>query len=224
MSKLIIGISILLILVSFLSPGIREFLNEKVQSIFREEREKSKESQIIGSVDIYNPRVEEIQRILGDAGFDPGPTDGRMGWRTRDAIREFQKAKGLTAHGKIDPKTWEALNREKEALSNLKKEKTEEPLFLPLLKEKPKDTKSKEEILKIMGPQEKMKAELPKDKAKQIQLALKNAGFDPGPIDGKIGKKTRRAIREFQKAKELKVDGVVGEKTWSELKKYLKER
>ncbi len=49
---------------------------------------------------------------------------------------------------------------------------------------------------------------------KNIQIALKNAGFYKGPIDGKIGKGTRRAIRDFQKANGLAVDGVVGKKTW----------
>lgn len=220
MLKVIIGIFVILLLLSFLTPGVREFLNEKVQSIFKEEREKLKERELIGSVDFYNPRVQEIQDILKNAGYEPGPLDGRMGWQTRKAIKEFQKAKGLPTHGKIDPKTWSELNKEKEAQANSKKEKVEEPVFLPA-EEKPKDTKSKEEILKIMGPQDKIKTELPKDKTKQVQLALKNAGFDPGPIDGKIGEKTRRAIRRFQKSKGLKVDGVVGKRTWEELNKYL---
>lgn len=50
---------------------------------------------------------------------------------------------------------------------------------------------------------------------------MKNAGFYNGSIDCKIGKKTKSAIREFQKANELVVDGVVGDKTWAKLGKYL---
>lgn len=56
---------------------------------------------------------------------------------------------------------------------------------------------------------------------KDIQTALKNAGFYNSPIDGKIGPKTKKAIREFQKANSLKSDGIVGEKTKSLLIKYL---
>ncbi len=56
---------------------------------------------------------------------------------------------------------------------------------------------------------------------KQIQTALKNAGLNPGKIDGKMGKQTKDAIRAFQKANNLGVDGKVGKKTWSLLKGYL---
>ncbi|MDD3905807.1 MAG: peptidoglycan-binding domain-containing protein [Candidatus Omnitrophica bacterium] len=56
---------------------------------------------------------------------------------------------------------------------------------------------------------------------KDIQTALKNAGFYAGSIDGKIGPKTKKAIGEFQKSKGLKADGKVGPKTWAELEKYL---
>lgn len=225
MLKIIIGIILILVLVNFLSPQTREYLNEKVQTIFfREAKERAKERELIGSLDFYSPRVEEIQKTLKDAGFSPGPIDGRMGWQTRKAIREFQEAKGLRASGIVNQETWLELSREKVAQANRKEEKIEEPL-IPLYEEEPKKVKSKEEILKIVGPQEKeIKEKLPKDRKKQIQIALQKAGFNPGSIDGKLGKKTRKAIREFQEAKGLKVDGVIGEKTWNELKKYLKER
>ncbi|MFH1460302.1 MAG: peptidoglycan-binding domain-containing protein [Candidatus Omnitrophota bacterium] len=55
-----------------------------------------------------------------------------------------------------------------------------------------------------------------------IQQALANAGFDPGPVDGKIGPKTKKAILSFQKQNNLTVDGVVGKKTWAILETYLK--
>jgi len=61
-----------------------------------------------------------------------------------------------------------------------------------------------------------------KELGKKIQLALNAAGFDPGKIDGVMGSKTRRAIKEFQRANKLKVDGKVGPKTWRALQKYLK--
>ena len=56
---------------------------------------------------------------------------------------------------------------------------------------------------------------------KDIQLALKNANFYTGSIDGKIGKNTKKAIREFQKTNGLKADGKVGPKTKELLLQYL---
>lgn len=57
--------------------------------------------------------------------------------------------------------------------------------------------------------------------SKQIQTALKSAGYYQGAIDGKIGKMTRQAIRAFQRDNNLLVDGKVGKRTWALLQKYL---
>ena len=59
---------------------------------------------------------------------------------------------------------------------------------------------------------------------RQIQAALKNAGYYQGVIDGKIGRQSRQAIRDFQKANNLSVDGKVGKKTWVALKEYLQKK
>ncbi|MFH1797944.1 MAG: peptidoglycan-binding domain-containing protein [Candidatus Omnitrophota bacterium] len=56
---------------------------------------------------------------------------------------------------------------------------------------------------------------------RNIQSALKNADVYKGPVDGKIGKGTKKSIREFQKNNGLTEDGIVGKKTWMALKKYL---
>jgi len=56
---------------------------------------------------------------------------------------------------------------------------------------------------------------------KQIQVALQNAGYYQGKIDGDIGPMSQQAIREFQAENNLAVDGKVGPKTWALLEKYL---
>ncbi|HRZ15029.1 MAG TPA: peptidoglycan-binding domain-containing protein [Candidatus Omnitrophota bacterium] len=60
-----------------------------------------------------------------------------------------------------------------------------------------------------------------KPSAKEIQAALKNAGYYTGTVDGKIGPMTKRAIEEFQRANNLQADGKVGPKTWAALSAYL---
>ncbi len=54
-----------------------------------------------------------------------------------------------------------------------------------------------------------------------IQEALFKAGYYDGAIDGKLGDKTRKAILGFQKDHGLVADGILGKKTWSEMKVYL---
>jgi hypothetical protein len=44
-----------------------------------------------------------------------------------------------------------------------------------------------------------------------VQKALKKAGFDPGPIDGIIGKLTMEAVRSFQKEKGLAIGNLTYE-------------
>ena len=59
-----------------------------------------------------------------------------------------------------------------------------------------------------------------KPSARDIQQALKNAGFYQGPVDGKFGAQTREAVKEFQRVHGLKDDGVVGKQTWGKLSAY----
>jgi len=59
---------------------------------------------------------------------------------------------------------------------------------------------------------------------KQIQSALRNAGYDPGKIDGRMGKQTREAIKSFQRANNFVADGKAGKKTWEALRVYLEKK
>lgn len=54
------------------------------------------------------------------------------------------------------------------------------------------------------------------------QRILQNLGYDLGNtgVDGKFGKKTEEAVKQFQNERGLVVDGKVGVKTWTMLEKY----
>lgn len=56
---------------------------------------------------------------------------------------------------------------------------------------------------------------------KEIQTALKKAGFYQGKVDGVAGAKTDRAVKDFQRSKGVKADGKVGHETAKYLQKYL---
>ena len=46
-------------------------------------------------------------------------------------------------------------------------------------------------------------------RTRQIQMALKRRGYDPGPVDGLLGRRTSNAIRAFQADHGLAVTGMV---------------
>ncbi len=50
-----------------------------------------------------------------------------------------------------------------------------------------------------------------------LQRALAAKGFSPGAVDGDFGGKTLAAVRAFQSAQGLGVDGVVGKNSWKAL-------
>lgn len=56
------------------------------------------------------------------------------------------------------------------------------------------------------------------DDVRQCQTQLDIKGFtEVGTIDGVFGTKTDSAVRHFQAANDLQIDGIVGQKTWNKL-------
>ncbi len=49
---------------------------------------------------------------------------------------------------------------------------------------------------------------------RDLQMALKALGHDPGPIDGVFGARTEAAVKAFQQEREITVDGIVGRVSW----------
>ena len=65
-----------------------------------------------GGMAMGDEKVKAAQQALKDKGHDPGMVDGRMGPKTQAALRDFQKAQGLEASGRLDTKTVQALGME----------------------------------------------------------------------------------------------------------------
>lgn len=57
-----------------------------------------------------------------------------------------------------------------------------------------------------------------------IQQRLAYLGFDPGSVDGIYGRKTARAVANFQQAKGLPIVGIVNAETYAALKKAVSEK
>mgnify|MGYP003981053021 CR=1 FL=1 len=52
---------------------------------------------------------------------------------------------------------------------------------------------------------------------KTAQIQLGHVGFDAGYPDGIFGRKTKRAVKGFQRWQRLTVDGIIGPHTWARL-------
>ncbi|WP_417773547.1 peptidoglycan-binding protein [Stappia sp.] len=54
--------------------------------------------------------VKNVQQLLAARGFDPGGADGQVGPRTRDAVRAYQAAAGLSVTGAISRELLDSLS------------------------------------------------------------------------------------------------------------------
>jgi KAP family P-loop domain/Putative peptidoglycan binding domain len=136
---------------------------------------------------VASTQVREAQEALRELGLDPGPIDGIYGAGTSRAVAEFQRSKGLEADAVIGPQTWSALRSER-AGRRLGKD------------------------LQIT-----LRGATAGDDVLQAQSALRDAGFDPGELDGVFGPDTEGAVLAFQRARGLVPSAVVDEATWGAL-------
>lgn len=132
--------------------------------------------------------VSELQRLLQTAGVPCGPVDGDFGPMTQAGVKRFQAANGLAADGVVGPATWSALRRAASSGAP--------------------STGDAGSVLRSGD----FGAEV-----EQAQRLLEKHGFDVGGADGQFGPMTRSAVVQFQRAKGLSADGVVGPATWKAL-------
>lgn len=66
----------------------------------------------------YNPTVDSAQKRLTDIGYNPGVVDGIWGKKTENALKKFQRDKGLSVTGNLDEATKKKLGV-REAVANL---------------------------------------------------------------------------------------------------------
>jgi peptidoglycan hydrolase-like protein with peptidoglycan-binding domain len=140
----------------------------------------------------YN-MVSRAQEELRELGYNPGPIDGIMGPRTRQALRQYQRDYNLSATGTLNTATRQKLLGDGRA--SLPENWRETPPTMG----------------RLMTEGEMQVAE----------QNLKDFGFDPGPVDGVFTAQTEAALRAFQERRGIPVSGILDDPTRGVLLKGL---
>lgn len=170
-----------------------------------------------GSLDKgYNgDSVEDLQKFLNWAGFDCGQADGAFGSKTESAVKAFQTAAGIKVDGRFG----------KASLAAAKAYIPDNPPVVHAQPAKPTVVKKgySGSFPKVGKKGLKYKKKAKKNaEVKKMQQFLNWYGGYKLKVDGKFGKKTRTAVRNFQKKEKLKVDGIFGKACLKRAKKIKK--
>ena len=134
--------------------------------------------------------VSALQQNLTTLGYYYGDVTGHYGNLTQQAVKKFQKAKGLTQDGVASTATLNAITS---ALKNAGVD-VGPGTVATTLREGDKGTAVTE-----------------------LQTMLKKLNYYYGSVTGSFGSLTKQAVRKFQDANKLTVDGVAGPATINKL-------
>ena len=69
-------------------------------------QQAAKNNEPISPLDLSLGEVQQVQQALDKGGFKTGPTDGRWGPRSEDALKQFQQSRQIPANGELDRQTF----------------------------------------------------------------------------------------------------------------------
>ena len=133
-----------------------------------------------------------VQEELAAHGYPVGPADGKVGPRTRAAIRAYQRDAGLPVNGVPT----------KDLLDHLKFAQPNVTARIPA----------------PAAPAETARPRAGKDLVLAVQRELQVRGYYTGALDGIAGRGTQAAVRAFQRDAGFPVTGGVDERLLAELR------
>jgi len=160
--------------------------------------------------------VELVQERLQELRYLYQSPDGVFGSETRNAVIRFQRDYGLFADGVVGTDTGAALFDQVGQLPldsfNSSALPTPTPPPLSSSEDRPVSSRSSRSAGTTLLQRGDTGSEV-----RRLQQKLRDEGYNPGAIDGEFGPQTERAVRQFQRANGLYVDGVAGRETLTAL-------
>lgn len=153
--------------------------------------------------------VKLLQQQLKALGYFYGAVDGKYRERTLNAVTRFQQANNLTPTGCADSNTLDAINY---GISELQ---TSAPQYIPSLQTQPVTSSNFNTSSRVL------RRGNTGSEVRNLQLLLRRAGRDPGPIDGEFGGATEYAVLRFQEIQGLYPNGVAGPDTLNRLQNFV---
>ena len=137
--------------------------------------------------------VRELQKALRRAGFSV-KVDGRFGSSTVRAVKRFQRAAQLTPSGTVGAKTVAALKAASKGTSASVNNGGTSAI------------RSRSRGAKSLGDRVPVERGMRGHDIRVLQDLLGNAGYDV-TVDGEFGSRTYKAVKTFETAHQLNVDG-----------------
>ena len=154
--------------------------------------------------------VAKLQQALKIKGCYKGTVDGVYGNGTVSAVKAYQKSAGLKQTGTADKSTLNALFGKATAAKSTSSSNTSTTKTTTVANDPNMNGITK--ISQITVPSTSAKGSSGKN-VQALQQALKIKGYYKAAINGKYDDNTVEAVKAFQKAKKMYVDGVAGNNT-----------
>ncbi|MBV6627026.1 MAG: peptidoglycan-binding protein [Rivularia sp. (in: Bacteria)] len=164
------------------------------------------------------PSVKNLQQDLKRAGFYQAPVTQVYDIKTEDAVKRFQKAASIGVDGVAGPATLQKLEGWRAAVTvNTNAAATKKPVAKTSQNNQQKPTvRAAANTTKRRNPNFLSKGD-EGQAVKALQERLRVAGFYYGNSTGIFGPITEDAVKRFQRAYGLDVDGIVGSQTLTKL-------
>lgn len=167
--------------------------------------------------------VRTLQELLQREGYFNTTPTGYFGSITEGAVKRFQRDRGLSADGKVGPRTWDALyglyggTQDLGFFPGLPPSTLPTPTFEMSPPPPPPNGVSQVAFNSDTTGRPVLQMGDRGTDVSRLQQELATRGFYFDTIDGIYGLNTRRAVSDFQRSQGLLADGIAGSRTLSAL-------